>query len=67
MRSHRKAGFGYGLKYDFTKAAQKTPAPNVYVLPSDFKEKGKGMRGISFGVSRDVRLKRNYLNFLILQ
>lgn len=51
----RKAGFGYGTKYDFTKVAVKTPAPNVYSLPSDFKDKAdKSAKAISFGESRDV-------------
>ncbi len=51
----RKAGFGYGTKYDFTKLSVKTPAPNSYSLPSDFKNKGdKLAKAISFGESRDV-------------
>jgi len=33
--SKRKAGFGYGNKYDFTSGGMKTPAPNVYNIQSE--------------------------------
>ena len=30
MKTKRKAAFGYGDKFDFTKSVTKTPAPNAY-------------------------------------
>jgi len=36
VKETRKAGIGLGTKYDFTKQNKKTPAPNEYVLESNF-------------------------------
>ena len=50
--SSRKAGFGYGNKYDFTQSAKKTPAPNAYNIGADGEGNKKG-KGSSFGLGRD--------------
>ncbi len=34
-RSRRKAGFGYGTKYDFTRGRFMTPAPNKYDIKTE--------------------------------
>jgi len=36
IKSNRKAGLGYGNKYDFTKGVFKTPGPGNYEFKSDF-------------------------------
>lgn len=46
----RTTSFGYGKKYDFTTAVEKTPDPGAY---KTVKELGKD-KGFSFGLSRDV-------------
>ncbi|EGR30854.1 hypothetical protein IMG5_122550, partial [Ichthyophthirius multifiliis] len=50
----RKAGIGYGTKYDFTKQNKKTPAPNTYNVQSDFEIQKQHHRGFQFGVSREL-------------
>ncbi|KRX09777.1 hypothetical protein PPERSA_02649 [Pseudocohnilembus persalinus] len=45
----RKAGIGYGNKYDFTKSHSTTPAPNNYTQKSSFDPK----KGVTIGVGRE--------------
>lgn len=59
VKEKRSTGLGYGKKYDFTKVGQKNPAPNSYKIPETFERP----RGVSFGVSREVALKK----FVIFQ
>lgn len=58
--SSRKAGFGYGNKFDFTQTAKKTPAPNAYNVNPD--EGGKKGKGASFGLGRDVKIQSHQAN-----
>lgn len=53
IRAKRTTSFGYGHKYDFTKAHTKTPAPNAYENKSIFDEQNK-KKGFSFGLSREA-------------
>lgn len=53
VKDHRKAGIGYGTKYDFTKQNNKTPGPNTYELPSETDAAVKKHKGFPFGVSRE--------------
>jgi hypothetical protein len=53
VRSSRSPGFGYGQKYDFTKASTRSPAPNNYKIPDMFSEKKK-KTGYSFGLGREA-------------
>jgi hypothetical protein len=52
--SKRTTNLGYSEKYDFTKSAPKTPAPNKYEIPSDLEKNVLKKTGITFGNSRDV-------------
>lgn len=52
----RSAGFGYGGKFDFTKTALKTPAPDTYNIQSIFTNTGGKVKGSSIGVGREVRI-----------
>jgi hypothetical protein len=58
MKDKRTAGLGYGKKYDFTKVGEKNPAPNSYKIPDSFERP----RGVSFGVSREVKIFKFFLN-----
>lgn len=53
-RMQRSAGFGYGSKFDFTKTAAKTPAPDTYDIKSIFANQGGKVKGSSIGVGREV-------------
>lgn len=55
-KTKRKAAFGYGNKYDFTKAAPKNPPPNNYNIESLFKRNKKKSKGKTFGFSRQAML-----------
>ena len=48
----RRAGFGYGTKYDFTAGKFKTPAPNNYAIRSEIDLKKEKKFGSTFGESR---------------
>jgi len=48
FRSNRYAGFGKGVKFDFTKGRGKTPGPCEYEIPRTMTHK----RNFSFGLSR---------------
>lgn len=55
VQSKRAAGFGYGNKYDLTKMAMKSPAPNKYnIKDSSFDESKIKHKGYSFGLGREV-------------
>ena len=53
-RMKRSAGFGYGTKFDFTKTASKTPAPDTYNIQSIFMNTAGKVKGSSIGVGREV-------------
>lgn len=72
MKSKRKAAFGYGLKYDFTKQNTRTPAPNAYKqlngsLDDHIWMPGSSLvRGPTFGLAREtmkeggfIKIKKN--------
>eukprot|EP01015_Nassula_variabilis_P014701 TRINITY_DN2218_c0_g1_i8.p1 TRINITY_DN2218_c0_g1~~TRINITY_DN2218_c0_g1_i8.p1 ORF type:complete len:257 (-),score=50.47 TRINITY_DN2218_c0_g1_i8:90-860(-) len=53
VKAKRSAGFGYGSKYDFTKAAKDSPAPGTYDIKAEIDvARGKKI-GKSFGASRE--------------
>jgi hypothetical protein len=52
VRQTRTATFGFGHKYDFTKAATTNPPPNAYDIPTNFVKSPK--KGFSFGLSRET-------------
>ena len=55
-RARRKAGFGYGGKYDFTnpRATGTNPPPNNYDIKSLFRINQEKGNGKTFGLSREV-------------
>ena len=53
MLSLRKASFGYGTKFDFTKGVIVTPSPNKYTIKSEIDLRYQIKYGCSFGVSRE--------------
>lgn len=53
VKSIRKAGIGYGSKYDFTRLNVQNPAPNNYTIDGDFDNIDKKKKGFQFGVSRE--------------
>lgn len=52
-KSSRAAGFGYGLKYDFTKHVPQGPQPTVYNIKGLFDTNRVKQKGSSFGIGRD--------------
>eukprot|EP00357_Protocruzia_adherens_P022362 CAMPEP_0114987712 /NCGR_PEP_ID=MMETSP0216-20121206/9170_1 /TAXON_ID=223996 /ORGANISM="Protocruzia adherens, Strain Boccale" /LENGTH=390 /DNA_ID=CAMNT_0002350361 /DNA_START=37 /DNA_END=1209 /DNA_ORIENTATION=+ len=50
----RAASFGYGRKSDFTSTNRDTPAPNKYVVDSEFTPAKHKKCSYSFGASREV-------------
>jgi hypothetical protein len=56
---NRSAGFGYGLKFDFTKNASKNPGPEAYKIDSIFSSQNSGKtRGPSIGLGREVNFTK---------
>lgn len=54
----RTAGFGYGTKFDFTKTAKKTPAPDTYNIQSIFTNSSGKVKGSSIGIGREVKFEK---------
>ena len=60
-KSNRAAGFGYGLKYDFTKNVPQGPQPTVYNIQGLFETNRLKQKGSSFGVGRDFMKQHSYI------
>eukprot|EP01016_Furgasonia_blochmanni_P051855 TRINITY_DN8212_c0_g4_i1.p1 TRINITY_DN8212_c0_g4~~TRINITY_DN8212_c0_g4_i1.p1 ORF type:complete len:273 (+),score=-0.24 TRINITY_DN8212_c0_g4_i1:85-903(+) len=54
VKTKRTTGFGYGYKSDFTKGIPLTPAPDRYVLPSEFSPERAKEKGRTIGTGREA-------------